>query len=153
MLIIYAGIMGNSSREKTALSLREASWIEAVQGFCLPFRGFSRSGATISTGLLLGIARTKVEEFSFTLAVVLTPQLIAREVLRLLKFQETSSSQGINLLGLFYPSLLGMALSFISGFLALRWLSRWLEGGRWYFFGFYCLCAPVFVFLLHRSGF
>jgi undecaprenyl-diphosphatase len=153
ILIIYAGIMGSRSREETALSMREASWIGAVQGFCLPFRGFSRSGATISTGLLLGIARTRVEEFSFALAVVLTPPLIAREVLRLLKAHETSSSQGINLLGLFYPSLLGMVLSFISGFLALRWLSRWLEDGRWHFFGIYCLCGSVIVFLLHRSGF
>ena len=152
-LIIYAGIMGNRSTEATALSLREASWIGAVQGFCLPFRGFSRSGATISAGLLLGIARTRVEEFSFALAVVLTPPLIVREVLRLLKAQGASSSQGINLLGLFYPSLLGMVLSFISGFLALRWLSRWLEGGRWQYFGYYCLCASVVVFLLHRSGF
>jgi undecaprenyl-diphosphatase len=153
ILIIYAGIKGNRSREATALGLREASWIGAVQGFCLPFRGFSRSGATISAGLLMGIARTRVEEFSFALAVVLTPPLIVREVLRLLKAQETSSSQGINLLELFYPSLLGMGLSFVSGFLALRWLSRWLEGGRWQYFGYYCLCASVVVFLLQRSGF
>ena len=145
--------MGNRSKEANALRLSEASWIGAVQGFCLPFRGFSRSGATISTGLLLGIARTRVEEFSFALAVVLTPPLIVREVLRLLKANVTSSSQGINLLELFYPSLLGMVLSFISGFLALRWLSRWLEGGRWHFFGYYCLFASVIVFLLQISGF
>ncbi len=153
ILIIYAGIIGKRSREATALGVREASWIGAVQGFCLPFRGFSRSGATISAGLLLGIAKTRVEEFSFALAVVLTPPLIVREVLRLLKAHATSSSQGISLLGLFYPSLLGMMLSFISGFLALRWLSRWLEGGRWHFFGYYCLCAALIVFLLHLNGF
>jgi len=153
IFIIYAGIMWNRSKEANALRLREASWIGAVQGFCLPFRGFSRSGATISTGLLLGIARTRVEEFSFVLAVVLTPPLIVREVLRLLNAHVTSSSHGINLLGLFYPGLLGMVLSFISGLLALRWLSRWLEGGRWHFFGFYCLCASAIVFLLHRNGF
>lgn len=153
ILIIYAGIMGNRSKAAHALRLREASWIGAVQGFCLPFRGFSRSGATISTGLLLGITRTRVEEFSFALAVVLTPPLIVREVLRLLKANVTASSHGINLLGLFYPGLLGMVLSFFSGLLALRWLSRWLEGGRWHFFGFYCLCASVIVFLLHRNGF
>lgn len=153
IFIIYAGIMWNRSKEANALRLREASWIGAVQGFCLPFRGFSRSGATISTGLLLGIARTRVEEFSFALAVVLTPPLIVREVLRLLNAHVTSSSHGLNLLGLFCPGLLGMVLSFISGLLALRWLSRWLEDGRWHFFGFYCLCASVIVFLLHRNGF
>jgi len=84
LLIVYAGMMGNRSGETTPLGLRESSLIGAVQGLCLPFRGFSRSGATISAGLLLGIARTRVEEFSFALAVVLTPPIVAREVLRLL---------------------------------------------------------------------
>jgi undecaprenyl pyrophosphate phosphatase UppP len=42
--------------------------------------------------------------------------------------------------------------SFIAGMLALRWLSNWLERGRWHLFGIYCLCASVIVFLLHRSG-
>ena len=65
------------------LGLRESSLIGAVQGLCLPFRGFSRSGATISVGLLLNIAKDKAEEFSFALAVVLTPPVVAREVLRL----------------------------------------------------------------------
>jgi undecaprenyl-diphosphatase len=153
LLIVYAGLMGNRSGEKTPLGLREASLIGAVQGICLPFRGFSRSGATISAGLLLGIARTRVEEFSFALAVVLTPPIVAREVLRLLHAHSIPSSQGGSLWGLFYPSLLGMVLSFVSGVLALRWLSNWLERGRWQVFGFYCLAASVIVFLLHRSGF
>ncbi len=44
---------------------------------------------------------------------------------------------------LFVPGLVGMVLSFIAGLLALKWLSRWLEGGRWKFFGFYCLFAAA----------
>jgi undecaprenyl-diphosphatase len=39
-----------------------------------------------------------------------------------------------------------MALSFLAGLLALRWLSRWLEQGRWYLFGGYCLVASAAVF-------
>ena len=50
-----------------------------VQGLCLPFRGFSRSGATISTSMMLGIARMRAEEFSFALAVILTPAVIGYE--------------------------------------------------------------------------
>ena len=56
-----------------------------MQGLSLPFRGFSRSGATISTGLLLGVSRVRAEAFSFALAVVLTPPVIAREALRLVR--------------------------------------------------------------------
>jgi undecaprenyl-diphosphatase len=39
--------------------------------------------------------------------------------------------------------------SFIAGLLALRWLSSWLERGRWHFFGFYCLAASAAVLILH----
>jgi undecaprenyl-diphosphatase len=39
------------------------------------------------------------------------------------------------------PILLGMMLSFVAGLVALRWLSGWLEQGRWYPFGNYCLLA------------
>ena len=153
LLIIYAGWKSRHSGGGNAtLGLKGACWIGAVQGICLPFRGFSRSGATISTGLFLGIAKTKVEEFSFALAVVLTPPVIIREVLRLLKAQHASALNMTSMAGLFYPSLLGMVLSFISGILALRWLSNWLERCRWHLFGIYCLCASAAVFLLHRSG-
>jgi undecaprenyl-diphosphatase len=125
------------------VTLRGAAWIGAVQGLCLPFRGFSRSGATISTGLLQGISRRRAEEFSFALAVVLTPPVIVREVYRLFKLNGVGDAAGaLQLLG---PSVLGMALSFLAGLLALRWLSRWLERGRWHMFGVYCLVAALIV--------
>ena len=44
--------------------------------------------------------------------------------------------------------LVGMALSFLAGLVALRWLSRWLEQGRWHFFGAYCLVAAVVVLVV-----
>jgi undecaprenyl-diphosphatase len=67
-LAAAGGLIIASSRfdrqEVGELSLRSAAWIGAMQGLCLPFRGFSRSGATISTGLALGVARRRAEEFS-----------------------------------------------------------------------------------------
>lgn len=129
------------------ITFSKAGWIGAIQGLCLPFRGFSRSGATISTGMALGVARRRAEEFSFALAVVLTPAVIGREVYRV--YRDTAlSAHGLDgsFVHLAGPSLLGMGLSFITGLLALRWLSSWLEQGRWYLFGLYCLAASVFVY-------
>ncbi|HEY9146603.1 MAG TPA: undecaprenyl-diphosphate phosphatase [Thiobacillus sp.] len=128
------------------LSLRSAAWIGAVQGLCLPFRGFSRSGATISTGLALGVGRRRAEEFSFALAVVLTPAVIVKEAYRL--YQAQGAAMAVHAGGLMQlvgPSLIGMTLSFLAGLVALRWLSRWLEQGRWHFFGAYCLLASLVV--------
>jgi undecaprenyl-diphosphatase len=153
ILIIFAGWKSRRFKGgKTTLSLKASCLIGGVQGICLPFRGFSRSGATISIGLLLGITKKKVEDFSFALAVVLTPPVIFREILRLLKAQHASSFDVKSMLALFYPSLAGMALSFVSGILALCWLSNWLERGRWHLFGIYCLCASALIFLLHSRG-
>ena len=136
--------------ESIQLGLRQSAWIGAVQGFCLPFRGFSRSGATISTGLFLGLDRARVEEFSFALAVVLTPAVIVKESYRLMKSHEESLTQATNLLSLGLPSLAGMVLSFVAGLVALRWLSRWLEHGRWHLFGYYCLVAAAAVLVIDR---
>jgi undecaprenyl-diphosphatase len=153
LLILFAGIKNRAaSGKERALGLKESCYVGAVQGICLPFRGFSRSGATISTGLILGISRRKIEEFSFALAVVLTPPIIVREVMRLLHEQHATSSSVSGLSHIFIPSLLGMVFSFIAGLVALKWLSSWLENGRWSFFGLYCLCASAVVFILHQNG-
>jgi undecaprenyl-diphosphatase len=143
LIIVSSRVPERAPRDFT---LRAAAWVGAVQGLCLPFRGFSRSGATISTGLFLGVGRRRAEEFSFALAVVLTPPVIAKEAYRLYKsLNASSAATPAQLLHFATPSLLGMALSFAAGLAALRWLSRWLEQGRWHYFGVYCLCAGVVV--------
>src|ERR1700737_5245216 len=99
VLIIYSGLREEQSRRYREVDSKKACWIGAIQGLCLPFRGFSRSGATISTGLLLGVGRTRMEEFSFALAVVLTPPIIGRELWRLFKaHSETSQPSQLHLL-------------------------------------------------------
>ena len=154
VLIVVAGLRRTRGAfRKREVKIGHAVVIGAVQGICLPLRGFSRSGATISAGLLLGVAKERVEEFSFALAVVLTPPVIAREVLRLMKAQGTPlGGGGTHLLELFFPSLCGMVFSFIAGLLALRWLSSWLEKGLWHYFGYYCLAVSIAVFALYRMG-
>jgi undecaprenyl-diphosphatase len=152
-LILCTGFKNeNSVNEKSVLGIKNACLIGLVQGICLPFRGFSRSGATISTGLILGIEKKKIEDFSFALAVILTPPVILMEAVRFLKAQHATGHHG-GIIGLFVPSLIGMVLSFISGILALKWLSSWLEGGRWYLFGFYCLIASAAILFLHYQGY
>ncbi|MGD1088223.1 MAG: undecaprenyl-diphosphate phosphatase [Verrucomicrobiota bacterium] len=145
-LIIYAGMREQKSPRHSEIQPAHSIWIGLVQGLCLPFRGFSRSGATISTGLLLGLPKQKLEEFSFALAVVLTPLAIAREAHRLVKAHSLSQESALHLL---MPDLVGMILSFAAGLLALKWLSRWLEDGRWQWFGYYCLVVAAGVLVIH----
>lgn len=168
LLILWAGMkerskspLANLSYERAAsrsgenVTFKQAGWMGAIQGLCLPFRGFSRSGATISTGLLTGAERSRAERFSFALAVILTPAAIGRETLRVLHaaHDATPGCTLVNLHSTIAMSLAGMVLSFLAGLLALRWLSSWLENGRWYWFGIYCLVASAGVFYLHHIGY
>jgi len=148
VLIIYAGLKEEKQPRHSDIQPHHSVWIGLVQGLCIPFRGFSRSGATISTGLILGLPKQKLEEFSFALAVVLTPIAIAQEAHRLVKTHALNGQNSV--LHLFAPGLVGMVLSFIAGLLALKWLSQWLEAGRWKFFGFYCLIAAAGVLLINH---
>jgi undecaprenyl-diphosphatase len=151
ILILIAGLRERKRQaQPVPLGAREAGAIGAVQGLCLPFRGFSRSGATISTGMLAGVPKDQAEKFSFALAVVLTPPVVFREVMRLRHAPDVLAGElsSVALLCVF-----GAFVAFLAGLFALKWLSRWLESGRWYLFGIYCLLASVAVTLLHRAGY
>lgn len=157
VLILIAGLMESrlaaaaSKVYGDSVTMRQAGWMGAIQGLCLPFRGFSRSGATISTGILTSASKERAERFSFAMAVILTPPVVAREVLRLVHASHDAAATGtlINLHSSLIVSLLGMVFAFLAGLVALKWLSSWLEQGRWYWFGIYCLAASAVVFYLH----
>ncbi len=157
VLILIAGLMETRLAASAgrvygdSVTMRQAGWMGAIQGLCLPFRGFSRSGATISTGILTGTGKERAERFSFALAVVLTPPVVAREALRLIHASHDAASTGvpIDLHSSMMVSVLGMIFAFFAGLVALKWLSSWLEQGRWYWFGIYCLIASAVVFYLH----
>lgn len=163
VLILIAGLMERRlhrsgytrmGNEESTLNLRRAGWMGIVQGLALPFRGFSRSGSTISAGMLAGASKEPAERFSFAMAVVLTPPVIAMELVRLLKAAHEASASGmpVDIHASLLNSGLGAVFSFAAGLLALKWLSSWLEAGRWYLFGIYCLVASGVVFYLHMNG-
>jgi undecaprenyl-diphosphatase len=162
ILILIAGLLekrqqnsATSDSTKDLLTLSQAGWMGVVQGLALPFRGFSRSGSTISTGMLVGATKVRAERFSFALAVILTPAVVGLEALRLQKASHAALLAGapIDLRVSLLFSVLGMFFSFLAGLVALKWLSSWLESGRWYLFGIYCLLASGCVFYLHARGF
>jgi undecaprenyl-diphosphatase len=154
VLIIVAGHFSQKNSGQNSLTYKSATTIGIIQGVCVPLRGFSRSGATISVSLFHKISSATAEEFSFGLALILTPIAIARMIWRLNHhgvvdvassdiFQSTVILQG----------MMGLVFSFVAGLIALRWLSHWLEGGRWHYFGYYNLIAAVAIWILNEKYF
>jgi undecaprenyl-diphosphatase len=149
VIILAAGFVEGRVREQS-LTWPTALWVGLLQGLSLPFRGFSRSGVTISVGLFRGLPRHLSEEFSFALAVVLTPAVVAYSAYGLWKKHEWPT--GDRLQELLTPGLIGMALSCLAGLAALRLLSAVLDRGRWWTFGVYCVLAAGVVYAAALAG-
>jgi undecaprenyl-diphosphatase len=154
LLILYAGLR-EARRPEVAKSDRSRSvgWVDAVimgilQGLAIPFRGFSRSGCTISGGLLSGGRRSEIESYSFAMGVAITPLAVGWE-LRRVYHKPHLAGVTVHWSTVLAPGILGMVFAFLAGLLALKWLSRWLEQGQWYLFG---VAAAVVVQLLYFRG-
>ena len=152
VVIIWSAAASRKRAPARALNARTVSLIGVVQGLVIPFRGLSRSGCTISAGMLAGVPRQRAEEFSFGLGVAITPVFIAWEAARLLK-ANAAAAVPVHLVSLLLPGMVGMAASFLAALVGLRWLSRWLENGKWHHFGSYCLVAAAVIFTLALGGF
>jgi undecaprenyl-diphosphatase len=153
ILIFYAGARTDQLERRgmgalpKPLNTANSVIIGLVQGLCLPFRGLSRSGATISTGMLLGVKRALAEDFSFALAVMVTPPVILLQLFRLFKASNAHAMSLGEIGSLVAPGMTGMVFSFFSGLVALHWLSAWLEQGRWKYFGVYCWAAALAIYI------
>jgi undecaprenyl-diphosphatase len=96
--------------------------------------GISRSGMTISAGLYLGIDPAEAARFSFLLAV---PAILGAAALKLpAMITHISSARGWHL-------LVGFAVSFVIGYLAIAVLLRIVRRGRFGWFGLYCLLVGL----------
>jgi undecaprenyl-diphosphatase len=113
-------------------SVDEMNWKDALKvGFAQAFAlipGTSRSGATIVGGMLFGLSRRAATEFSFFLAV---PTLIAAGAYDLFKNRALLSSDDIGLFAV------GGVTAFISAFICVRWLIRYIATHDFTVFAWY----------------
>lgn len=127
--------------DDTTLELESITYKQAlVIGLCQSVAiipGVSRSAATIVGGLLLGISRAAIVEFSFMLAV---PTMAAATLLDLIKGGFSFSGSEMSML------LVGMIVAFVSAILAIKFLIRFVKNNSFTRFGIYRI-AIAFVFL------
>ena len=109
-------------------SVKRALWVGLCQGLAV-IPGISRSGATISAGLFLGIDRETAARFSFLLSI---PAILGAEILSLKDFMEQGFSIDVA------ATLWGTFIAFVVGYAALVLLLRIVRKGRLHFFAPYC---------------
>ena len=128
-------------------STRVMTWKDALkvglaQCFAL-IPGTSRSGATIIGGMLFGLSRPAATEFSFFLAV---PTLVAAGGYDLWRHRGLFSIDDLGMLAL------GLAMSFVSAFVVIRWLVRYVATHDFRPFAWYRIAFGVLVLATAYSG-
>ena len=102
--------------------------------------GISRSGATISTALLLGVDRSKAAQFSFLMVIV---PIVGAVLLKFYDFIGSPEESGISSMSL----MIGFLAAFLSGYLACKWMVKLVTQGRLLFFGIYCALVGIIAIL------
>jgi undecaprenyl-diphosphatase len=137
----------NPQKQFRVENTQAMTWLDALkvgvaQCFAL-IPGTSRSGATIIGGMLFGLSRKAATEFSFFLAV---PTLVAAGLYDLYKHRDMLSAADAPIFGV------GMVVSFVSAFVVIRWLIRYVATHDFKPFAWYRIAFGLAVLLTAYFG-
>jgi undecaprenyl-diphosphatase len=141
-VVLYISKTGQEQNEN--ITYIQALVIGAAQGVAL-IPGLSRSGLTIATALMLGVRREKAFKFSFLLSV---PAVLGALGLTLYEQHATLTLAGVGVTEIF----LGIAVSLVVSYFALKLLWKTLASKKFYLFAFYCWVLGAVLLALSLSG-
>ena len=140
VLLFIAEFFGSRTRSLDSASWFDVLWIGFFQIFAL-FPGISRSGSTISGGMLRGFNRESSARFSFLMAVPVMSAAGVLAISDLLTAPDLLSKLPIYLAGFITAALVG--------YLAIRWFISYLSKKSLYLFAVYCaVIGLIFLTLL-----
>lgn len=122
------------------LGYKEAFIIGLAQSVAV-LPGLSRSGTTIATGLMLGVDKKSVAQFSFLMVLV---PILGEAFLELVSGELSMAASGISTTAV----LIGFVSAFVSGYIACRWMIRIVQKAKLRYFSIYCICVAVLCFVL-----
>jgi undecaprenyl-diphosphatase len=133
-LLLIAERFGQRQRQLESLGWKDALWVGAAQVLSV-FPGASRSGSTITGGMLRNFDRSSSARFAFLISIPIMLAAGAYEALDLRKVADLAS---------FLPAVLvGFVVAAIVGYLAIRWLLNYLVRRPLYDFALYCAVLAV----------
>ena len=127
---------------RNGISYWQALVVGVAQAFAV-VPGVSRSGSTIATGLLTGVKRESMAQFSFLMVLI---PIIGEQVLDLLKVATGHESFGGGVGSL--PLVLGFISAFLSGLFACKVMIAVVKKAKLSWFALYCLVIAILIFIL-----
>jgi undecaprenyl-diphosphatase len=138
MLLITGVLLFLADKAKASskqVGIKEAVLIGISQAIAI-LPGISRSGATISTAVILGIDKEKAARFSFLMVVPLIFGKMAKDVLSGdIQYESVT----------FLPLLIGFIFAFITGLLACKWMIQLVKNSQLKYFAYYCFAIGSIV--------
>ena len=125
-LLLFLADKAKASAKK--VGIKHAILIGISQAIAI-LPGISRSGATISTAVLLGIDKEKAARFSFLMVVPLIFGKMAKDMLSGNIQYETTT---------FMPLLIGFIFAFLTGMFACKWMIKLVKNSQLKYFAYYC---------------
>lgn len=135
ILLFFADKIGKRNLKEKDITLKTGIITGLLQMFAI-IPGMSRSGTTISAGLIMGLDRATAARFSFLLA---TPIILGATLKEFSVFMHTGLSPDL---------LVGILSAFISGYLAIKYLLKYLENRSYKVFVIYRIIFALVIFLL-----
>lgn len=140
MLLITGGLLLLTERvqvqDGAKVSFRNALIIGLAQAAAI-FPGISRSGATISTALLLKVDRSYAARFSFLMVI---PPILG---VNLLKIKEVVSGEAVVEQVSGWVLMAGFLSAFVVGILACKWMIKIVRNSKLRWFAFYCFAVGL----------
>jgi undecaprenyl-diphosphatase len=125
-LLLFLADKAKASAKK--VGIKHAILIGISQAIAI-LPGISRSGATISTAVLLGIDKEKAARFSFLMVVPLIFGKMAKDILSGDIQYETTT---------FIPLVIGFIFAFLTGMFACKWMIKLVKSSQLKYFAYYC---------------
>jgi len=145
LVLLWADRHARVDRDVDGLSTRDGILVGLAQTLAL-IPGVSRSGATMSAGLLLGLRRDAAARFAFLLAV---PAVVGAGLYELAKLVGGSEAGGDDPIGY---ALLATVVAFVVGYAAIAWLLRYLATHTLELFVGYRIVIGAVVLTLTAAG-
>ena len=153
MLVVTGVLLLLADRAKVTdkeVGLLDSIIIGVAQAIAI-LPGISRSGATISTSVLLGIDRSNAARFSFLMVVPLIFGKMGYDVLKMV-VGEDAGEQPFYEPGQGLPLLVGFLAAFATGWLACTWMIKLVKACKLYYFSIYCFVVAAIVLASQLVG-
>ena len=130
--LLFLADKAKPSEKKISLS---SSLLVGIAQAIAIIPGISRSGATISTAVILGIDKENAAKFSFLMVV---PLIIGKVIKDITSAETIVNNESV------FPLIIGFVFAFITGMIACKWMIKLVKNSKLKYFSIYCFLIGIF---------